>query len=78
MEVARWSYCYVNTSGNEYPCPKSHAMRLLWDQLGVFYCELPKPSETITDVAPSADFRSTHFAQWRKACLTSTSARVKK
>nr|CDS29522.1 hypothetical protein HmN_000880300 [Hymenolepis microstoma] len=48
MEIAQWSYCYLNTSADEYPWPKSHAMRLSGDQLGVFYYELLKPSETIT------------------------------
>nr|CDS25511.1 Mariner Mos1 transposase [Hymenolepis microstoma] len=29
MEIARWSYCYVNTSADEYPWLKSHALRLV-------------------------------------------------
>nr|CDS26206.1 transposase [Hymenolepis microstoma] len=55
-------------------------MLCVWweDQLGVIYYELLKPSETLTDVAPSADFHLTHLAQWHTAWLSSTSARVKK
>nr|CUU97578.1 hypothetical transcript [Hymenolepis microstoma] len=29
MGIARWSYCYVNTSADEYPWLKSHALRLV-------------------------------------------------
>nr|CDS26096.1 Mariner Mos1 transposase [Hymenolepis microstoma] len=63
---------------NEYPWLKSHALRLVRDQLGVIYYELLKPSQTITDVA-SSHFHLTHLARWHTAWLTSTSpARMKK
>nr|CDS32071.1 transposase [Hymenolepis microstoma] len=52
MGIARWSYCYVNTSADEYPWLKSHALRLVGDQLDVIYYELLKTSETITGDAP--------------------------
>nr|CDS27118.1 Mariner Mos1 transposase [Hymenolepis microstoma] len=46
MGIARWSDCYVNTSADEYPWLKSHALSLVVrDQLGVIYYELLKPSQ---------------------------------
>nr|CDS30333.1 histone lysine N methyltransferase SETMAR [Hymenolepis microstoma] len=42
----------------------------------VIYYELLKPSEIITNVAPS-DFHLTHLVHWHTAWLTSTSARMK-
>nr|CDS35201.1 hypothetical protein HmN_001006700 [Hymenolepis microstoma] len=38
MSIARWSYCYVNTSADEYPWLKSHALRLVGGPVSETVC----------------------------------------
>nr|CDS28081.1 transposase [Hymenolepis microstoma] len=68
-ETKSWGLSGGHTATST-PRPNVHGSKVMlcvwWHQLGVIYYELLKPSETITDIAPS-DFHFNHLAQWHTA-----------